>query len=204
MEKETLTTVGGVILLGVSYGLTLSYIINKDIGTLSAENILPFGMNLAVLIYIAYGLFSVSRLSLGVRVAILLFFVFLTTYEMYLMSQKPTTWYGIPIAGIVTTVGALVRLYLIISMHCDLPTSMFVTLAKQVVEPSKVTVEPRVERLPEAKPVAPFDRVNQLLSDALKKDNSKLTPEEIVEQKNKLRALYGLEPKVAMSGGRRR
>lgn len=201
MDKETLTTVGGVILLGVSYGLTLSYIVNKDVGTVSAENILPFGMNLVVLVYIAYGLFNVSKLSTPVKIVILMFFIFLTTYEMYVMSQKPTTWYGIPIAGIATTLGAFVRLYLIISMHCDLPTSMFVTLAKRVVEPGKAAVEPRVF---EAKPVAPFDRVNQLLSDALKKDNSKLTPEEIVEQKNKLRALYGLDPRVAMAGGRRR
>jgi hypothetical protein len=88
-------------------------------------------------------------------------------------------------------------------MHCDLPKSLLVQMAKNVFDTPRVETRP-AEPKPDVKPVGPaFDRVSQILSDALKRDNTKLTPEEIVEQKNKLRNLYGLEPKVAMTGGRR-
>lgn len=199
IEDETWITVVGVILLGISTSLSISYIMDKNIGTMSTTASVPFVFNTVVMLYIMYGLISVSRLSLKIKVVIISVFFFLFTAELYFMTTKPETFYSIPVALAITGGASLLRLYLIISMHCDLPKSLLVQLAKNVFDtPTRVDVKPDV------KPAGPaFDRVSQILSDALKRDNTKLTPEELLEQKNKLRNLYGLEPKVAMTGGRR-
>ena len=206
MEDETWITVAGVILLGISTSLSISYILDKNIGTMSTTASVPFVFNTVVMLYIMYGLVSVSRLSLKIKVVIISLFFFLFTAELYFMTTKPETFYGIPVALGITGGASLLRLYLIISMHCDLPKSLLVQMAKNVFDTpraeTRVDVRPDVK--PDVKPAGPaFDRVSQILSDALKRDNTKLTPEELLEQKNKLRNLYGLEPKVAMTGGRR-
>lgn len=202
MEDETWITVVGVILLGISTSLSISYILDKNIGTMSTTASVPFVFNTVVMLYIMYGLVSVSRLSLKIKVVIISLFFFLFTAELYFMTTKPETFYGIPVALGITGAASLFRLYLIISMHCDLPKSLLVQMAKNVFDTPRA--ETRVDIKPDVKPAGPaFDRVSQILSDALKRDNTKLTPEELLEQKNKLRNLYGLEPKVAMTGGRR-
>ena len=83
IEKDTMVTVVGVILLAISYGLSSWYILEKPVETgkpilgVITGSAIPFGMNMAVLIYIAFGLFSVSKLSTAVKVVIILLFTFI-------------------------------------------------------------------------------------------------------------------------------
>ena len=104
-----------------------------------------------------------------------------TNKDMQIVSQT----------GIV--VGAVLRLYFLIALNSDLGQSFMVLTAKKLVQDAPKQVD---------KVTGPsFNRVIELLSDALKK--TELTPEEIQEQKNKLRVLYNMPPKgVALTGGR--
>jgi hypothetical protein len=195
IEKETMLTVFGVILLGFSYGLSSSYIYkeNADMITGSA---LPFSMNMAVLVYIAFGLFSVSKLSETLKVAIIVFFVLMSYIELSIMYDKPSTWYGIPSAWFAVTIATLIRLYFIISLHCDLTKTLFVYVARSIVEPSKAV-------LPTTDVVQPnWDKAFSTFEFALRK--SELSSDEKIEQINKFRAAWGKQPKdVSLKGGKR-
>lgn len=196
IEQETMLTVLGVILLGISYGLSSSYISSESADWKITGLALPFGMNMAVMLYIAYGLFSVSKLSDQVKVIILLGFVVISYIELSFMYEKPSTWYGINTALAVVTASTLVRLYFIISLHCDLTKSIFVLAARSIVEPAKAIIaEPKIE--------PNWDKAFSTFESALRK--TPLSPDERLEQINKFRAAWGKPPKdVVLTGGRRR
>jgi len=191
IEKDVMLTTVGVVLLAVSYGISLSYI---DSGESRFGYTLPFGMNVAVMIYISYGLFTVSKLASEVKLAILIAFVLLYTFEMTIMYEKPTSWYGVPTSKIFVTIGTLLRLYLIISLHNDLPKTFFVTAAKAVVEPAKI-FEPR--------PEGNWDKAYGVFENTMKKIPD-LSPDDKLELINRFRAARGQPPKdVVLKGGRR-
>jgi len=197
IEKETMLTVFGVILLAMSYGLSSSYILKQDASQL-VGSALPFVMNMAVMLYISYGLFSVSKLSDRVKVFIILGFVLLSYIELAIMYDKPSSSYGVPTAWIVMTISTFVRLYFIISLHCDLPKSFFVMAAKSIVEPGKV-----VSAVSEIKVEPSCDKAFQTFDSALNK--TQLTAEEKSIERNKFRAAWGKPPKeVVLTGGKRR
>jgi hypothetical protein len=196
IEQETMLTVFGVILLGISYGLSSSYISSGSPDWKITGSALPFGMNMAVMLYIAYGLFSVSKLSDQVKVIILLGFVIMSYIEVSFMYEKPSTWYGINTAWAVVTASTLVRLYFIISLHCDLTKSIFVLAARSMVEPAKAAII-------EVRPEPNWDKAFSTFESALRK--TPLTADERLEQINKFRAAWGKPPKdVVLTGGRRR
>ena len=198
IEKETMLTVFGVIMLGISYGLSSSYIF-KENAEMITGSALPFSMNMAVMIYIAFGLFSVSKLSESVKVTIIVFFILISYIELSIMYDKPSTWYGIPSAWFVVTAATLVRLYFIISLHCDLTKSIFVLAARTIVEPAKavIDIKPAVDS---AQPN--WDKAFNTFEFALRKAD--LTPDEKIEQINKFRAAWGKPPKdVSLKGGKR-
>ena len=198
IEQETMLTVVGVILLGISYGLSSSYISSGSPSWKITGSALPFGMNMAVMLYIAYGLFSVSKLSERVKVIILLMFIVVSYIEISYMYEKPTSWYGINVAWAVVTMSTLVRLYFIISLHCDLTKSIFVVAARSIVEPTKIAAV-----VAESKSEPNWDKSYSTFEAALRK--TQLTPDEKLEQINKFRAAWGKPPKdVVMTGGRRR
>jgi len=198
IEKETMLTVFGVILLAISYGLSSAYILNKGIEAPAVGSGLPFAMNMVVLVYIAYGLFSVSKLSDKVKLIIILGFILISYFEIAMMYEKPVSWYGEPAAWILVTFSTLVRLYFIISLHCDLTKSLFVVVARSIVEPGKV-----VAAISETKAEPNWDKAFNTFDAALKK--TQLSPEEKMEQINKFRAAWGKPPKeVVLSGGKRR
>jgi hypothetical protein len=200
IEQETMLTVFGVILLGISYGLTSSYILDRGADWNIFGSGVPFGMNMAVMIYIAYGLFSVSKLSDKVKVTILLGFIIVSYIELSIMYDKPSTWYGINTAWAVATASALVRLYFIISLHCDLTKSIFVLAARSIVEPAKVAAAAAVA---ETKAEPNWDKAYTTFEAALRKNQ--LSPDEKLEQINKFRAAWGKPPKeVVLTGGKRR
>jgi len=190
IEKDVMLTTAGVILLAISYGISLSYI---DSGESRFGYTLPFGMNIAVMIYISYGLFTVSKLSSEIKIAILIAFVLLYTFEMTIMYEKPTSWYGVPTSKIFVTLGTLLRLYLIISLHNDLPKTFFVTAAKAVVDPVKV----------EQRPEGNWDKAYGVFENTMRKIPD-LSPDEKLELINRFRAARGQPPKdVVLKGGRR-
>jgi hypothetical protein len=198
IEQETMLTVFGVILLGMSYGLSSSYISNGNADWKITGSALPFGMNMAVMLYIAYGLFSVSKLSDTVKVVILLGFVILSYIEITFMYEKPSTWYGINTAWAIVTASTLIRLYFIISLHCDLTKSIFVLAARSMVEPAKVATV-----VADTKVEPSWDKAFSTFESALRK--TQLTADERLEQINKFRAAWGKPPKdVVLTGGRRR
>jgi hypothetical protein len=197
IEQETMLTVFGVILLGISYGLSSSYISNGSPDWKLTGSALPFGMNMAVMLYIAYGLFSVSKLSDQVKVIILLGFVVISYIEISFMYEKPTSWYGINTAWAVVTASTLVRLYFIISLHCDLTKSIFVLAARSIVEPSKISAV-----ISESRPEPNWDKAFSTFESALRK--TPLSSDERLEQINKFRAAWGKPPKdVVLTGGKR-
>jgi hypothetical protein len=198
IEQETMLTVFGVILLGISYGLSSSYISSGSPDWKITGSALPFGMNMAVMIYIAYGLFSVSKLSEKVKVIILLGFVIVSYIEINYMYDKPTSWYGINTAWAIVTASTLVRLYFIISLHCDLTKSIFVLAAKSIVEPAKIAAV-----VADVKMEPNWDKAFSTFEAALRK--TQLNSDEKLEQINKFRAAGGKPPKdVVLTGGKRR
>lgn len=198
IEKETMLTVFGVIMLGISYGLSSSYIF-KENAEMITGSALPFSMNMAVMIYIAFGLFSVSKLSESVKVTIIVFFIIMSYVELSIMYDKPSSWYGVSSAWIAVTAATLIRLYFIISLHCDLTKSIFVLAARSIVEPAKavIDIKPAVDS---AQPN--WDKAFNTFEFALRKAD--LTPDEKIEQINKFRAAWGKPPKdVSLKGGKR-
>ena len=198
IEKETMLTVVGVIMLGISYGLSSSYIF-KENAEMITGSALPFSMNMAVMVYIAFGLFSVSKLSESVKVTIIVFFIIMSYVELSIMYDKPSSWYGVSSAWIAVSVASLIRLYFIISLHCDLTKSIFVLAARSIVEPAKavIDIKPVVDS---AQPN--WDKAYNTFDYALRK--SDLTPDEKIEQTNKFRAAWGKPPKeVSLKGGKR-
>jgi hypothetical protein len=201
IEQETMLTVFGVILLGVSYGLSSAYITNRGADWKITGSALPFGMNLAVMVYIAYGLFSVSKLSDKIKVIILAGFIVVSYIEVWFMYDKPSTWYGINTAWAVMTASTLIRLYFIISLHCDLTKSIFVLAARSIAEPSKAVASVASSAEPRSEPN--WDKAFSTFEAALRK--AQLSPDEKLEQVNKFRAAWGKPPKdVVMTGGKRR
>ena len=200
IEKETMLTVFGVILLGLSYGLSSSYIF-KENAEMITGSALPFSMNMAVMIYIAFGLFSVSKLSESVKVTIIVFFIIMSYIELSIMYDKPSSWYGVSSAWIAVTAATLIRLYFIISLHCDLTKSIFVLAARSIVEPAKVAldIKPAVADVGQAN----WDKASSIFENALRKIPD-LSADEKIEQINKFRAARGLPPKdVSLKGGKR-
>jgi len=204
IEKDTMVTVIGVILLAISYGLSSWYILEKPVETgqpllgVVTGSAVPFGMNMAVLVYIAVGLFSVSKLSSSVKVTIILLFISISYVEIYLMYEKPQSSYGIPFSWFVVTGATLARLYFIISLHCDLTKTFFVYVAQSIVEPTKA-----VAVVADSKSEPNWDKAYSTFDSALRK--TQLTPDEKLEQINKFRAAWGKPPKdVVMTGGKRR
>jgi hypothetical protein len=205
IEQETILTVFGIILLGISYGLSSAYISNGSPDWRVAGSVLPFGMNLAVMLYIAYGLFSVSKLSDKVKVFIMLGFIVVSYIELSIMYDRPSTWYGINTTWLIVTASTLLRLYFIISLHCDLTKSIFVIAAKSIVEPGKSlsSMAASAESKSESKPEPNWDKAFSTFESALRK--TQLSPDEKMEQINKFRAAWGKPPKeVVIAGGKRR
>uniref|UniRef100_A0A6C0F9B5 Uncharacterized protein n=1 Tax=viral metagenome TaxID=1070528 RepID=A0A6C0F9B5_9ZZZZ len=199
IEKDTMVTVFGVILLAISYGLSSSYILKQDADWKIAGSAVPFGMNMIVLLYIAFGLFSVSKLSTAVKVVIILIFITLSYVEIYFMYEKPATRYGIPFSWFVVTASTIARLYFIVSLHCDLTKTFFVYVAQSIVEPNKAVFP--AAALDVVQPN--WDKAYSTFESALRK--TQLSPDERLEQINKFRAAWGKPPKdVVMTGGRRR
>jgi hypothetical protein len=204
IEKDTMVTVVGVILLAISYGLSSWYILEKPVesgkpilGVITGSAI-PFGMNMAVLIYIAFGLFSVSKLSTAVKVVIILLFTFISYVEIYFMYEKPESQYGVPLSWFIVTASTIARLYFIISLHCDLTKTFFVYVAQSIVEPNKAVFP--TAALDVVQPN--WDKAYSTFESALRK--TQLTPDEKLEQINRFRAAWGKAPKdVVMTGGKR-
>jgi hypothetical protein len=199
IEEDTLFTVLGVILIGISYGLNSSYISQTE-GSRLFGSVIPYSLNMIVMVYISYGLFNVSKLSDKVKVTILILFILISYIEISVIYQKPESWYGISSVWISTTVASLIRLYFIISLHCDLTKSLFVYVARTIVEPSKAVL-PAPAGEPKQEPN--WQKAWDTFEGILKK--TELTKEEKMEQTNKFRAAWGKTLKeVVLTGGKQR
>jgi hypothetical protein len=195
IEQETLVTVLGVILLGTSWGLSSSYILSENPTSKLTGSYLPFFMNMIVMAYIAYGLFD-SKISVNLKVGILFFFILLSYIELDYMYNKPSTYYGVPGAIVAVTVSTLFRLYFIISMNCNFTKSLFIQVAKSIIEPGKTNPQ-IVEEIP-----PDWNKAWTSFEATLKKAD--LTPDEKLEQINKFRAAWGKPPReVVLKGGKR-
>jgi hypothetical protein len=193
IQSETMLTVFGVILLGLSWGLSTSYILSEDPTSKLLGAYLPFLMNMAVMSYISYGLFDASKVSSNVKLGILFLFILLSFIELHFLYDKPSTFYGVPVALGVVTMANLFRLYFIVSMNCDFAKSLFVITAASIIEPSKVQEPTNAPN---------WDKAYSTFEQTLKKTS--LTDDERLEQINKFRAAWGKMPKdVVLKGGRR-
>lgn len=192
---NTGVTIVGVVMLGISSVLNWEYTTKVD--TSEYQQIVPTILNLVVTIYIIYAFTAVSVVPFLLKLVVVILLIGLSYLDINNAYKKPTTKDMQIVSQTGIVIGAVLRLYFLIALNSDLGQSFMVLTAKKLVQDAPKQVEKaRVEATG-----PPFNRVVELLSDALKK--TELTPEEIQEQKNKLRVLYNMPPKgVALTGGR--
>jgi len=209
IEKDTLLTVFGVILLSFSYGFSSSYLWGNTLESRALGSWVPFALNGAVLIYIVAGLVNITRISGSVRALFITLLVIMALIEVSYMYEKPQTAGATNVAWLLVTSFTLLRLYMIISLHCDFPKSILAKMASDVVSttglPTKVaSAGPKAQdMLAESKPEPDWNRAFGAFENALRKAD--YTPDEKLEQINKFRAAWGKAPKdVVLKGGRKR
>lgn len=205
IEKDTLLTVFGVILLSFSYGFSSSYLWGNTLESRILGSWIPFALNGAVLVYIVAGLVNVTRISGSVRALFITLLVIMALIEVSYMYEKPQTTGATNVAWLLVTSFTMLRLYMIISLHCDFPKSLLAKMAESVVLPSKTSsVAPKaLDTLVEPKVEPDWNRAFGAFESALRK--AEYTPDEKLEQINKFRAAWGKPPKdVVLKGGRRR
>ena len=209
IEKDTLLTVFGVILLSFSYGFSSAYLWGNTLESRVLGSWIPFALNGAVLVYIVAGLVNVTKISGSVRALFITLLVIMALIEVSYMYEKPQTTGAINVAWLLVTSFTLLRLYMIISLHCDFPKSVLAKMASDVVSSTKVaTVIPKVQdTLVETKSEPDWNRAFGVLDNALRKAEAEklITADEKLEQINKFRAAWGKPPKeVVLKGGRKR
>jgi hypothetical protein len=209
IEKDTLLTVFGVILLSFSYGFSSSYLWGNTLESRVIGSWIPFALNGAVLVYIVAGLVNVTKISGSVRALFITLLVLMALIEVSYMYEKPQTTGAINVAWLLVTSFTLLRLYMIISLHCDFPKSVLAKMASDVVSSTKVaSVLPKAQDiLVEPKPEPDWNRAFGVLDNALRKAEAEklITADEKLEQINKFRAAWGKPPKdVVLKGGRKR
>lgn len=209
IEKDTLLTVFGVILLSFSYGFSSAYLWGNTLESRVLGSWIPFALNGAVLIYIVAGLVNITRISGSVRALFITLLVIMALIEVSYMYEKPQTAGATNVAWLLVTSFTLLRLYMIISLHCDFPKSLLAKMASDVVSttglPTKVpSAGPKAQdTLAEPKPEPDWNRAFGAFENALRKAD--YTPDEKLEQINKFRAAWGKAPKdVVLKGGRKR
>lgn len=208
IEKDTLLTVFGIILLSFSYGFSSSYLWGRTLESRVLGSWIPFALNGAVLIYIVAGLVNVTRISGSVRALFITLLVIMALIEVSYMYEKPQTTGATNVAWLLVTSFTLLRLYMIISLHCDFPKSLMARMASDVVSstglPTKVSAAPKAQdTLAEPKIEPDWNRAFGAFENALRK--AEYTPDEKLEQINKFRAAWGKPPKeVVLKGGRKR
>jgi len=208
IEKDTLLTVFGIILLSFSYGFSSSYLWGNTLESRVLGSWIPFALNGAVLIYIVAGLVNVTRISGGVRALFITLLITMALIEVSYMYEKPQTAGATNVAWLLVTSFTLLRLYMIISLHCDFPKSLMAKMASDVVSstglPTKVSAAPKAQdTLLEPRPEPDWNRAFGAFENALRK--GEYTPDERLEQINKFRAAWGKPPKdLVLKGGRKR
>lgn len=206
IEKDALLTVFGVILLSFSYGFSSSYLWGNTLESRVLGSWIPFALNGAVLIYIVAGLVNVTRISGSVRALFITLLVIMALIEVSYMYEKPQTTGATNVAWLLVTSFTLLRLYMIISLHCDFPKSLLAKMASDVVSSTGLPtrVPPKAQdTLAEPKPEPDWNRAFGAFENALRK--AEYTPDEKLEQINKFRAAWGKPPKeVVLKGGRKR
>jgi hypothetical protein len=195
IEKETMYTVIGVVLLGVTYGFNVSYVMTPESGFGSA---FPIAFNLVLLVYVMYGLRSVNKLPFYVEAIIVSMMIFLLFAEGYLMTEKPYINYTYGPQSVIglLTLAAIFRLYFLVSLNCDFAKSYFVQVVKQIAD------QPRASVVVPVSDQVNLDRAYTYFDNILRKSN--LSDDEKLEAKNKFKLSIGRVPKdVVMTGGKR-
>jgi hypothetical protein len=213
IEKDTLLTVFGVILLSFSYGFSSAYLWGNTLESRVLGSWIPFALNGAVMVYIVAGLVNVTKISGSVRALFITLLVIMALIEVSYMYEKPQTTGAINVAWLLVTSFTLLRLYMIVSLHCDFPKSVLAKMASDVVSstglPTRVSsAAPKVQdTLVETKSEPDWNRAFGVLDNALRKAEAEklITADEKLEQINKFRAAWGKPPKeVVLKGGRKR
>ena len=201
-QSENLLTVLGVIFLSIAYGFNLSYVHQKEAGSVITDKIIPLGLNIAISLFVAFGLLIQPTIHSLVKLFFIVCLVALVYAEIYYVTKKPTSKVEIPFAYIVLTLGAFIKLYLLISLHCGVSSELSKTVLsilqrkpqpqakpQQRIEPR---VEPRVEPKSEPKDdrsPTDYGNLNQKLINELKADTSKSREQKLLEI-NKLRGQH--------------
>jgi hypothetical protein len=193
-QSENLLTVLGVIFLSVAYGFNMSYVSQKQSGSVITDKIVPLGLNIAISLFLSFGLLIQPSIDSKVKLLFIIFLVALVYAEIYYVSAKPTTKVGIPVAYMVLTFGAFIKLYLLIALHCGVSSELsktVLTILQQKATPKLVQarIEPRVEVKAEDRSPTDYGNLNQKLVNELKVDTSK-SREQKLSELNKLRAQY--------------
>jgi hypothetical protein len=203
--EENILTVVGVIALGISYSLTDSFIKQSEEGNILNTTI-PFGLSFgsAILIMWAIAASGMTFNMKGVMVTILIAIIIL---EFWFFLKKPTTWYGVSSARVVTFLGSLFKLWILVSVHCGITTGISGTtyrnikslfgkdVAAVVTQVKRDVPEPRPDQ-----PVADWNKATAALDLLSRKAGDVVTKEDKDAAYAKMREAFGKPPKV---GGRR-
>ena len=191
VQWNTLATIIGVIMLAVSSVLNWQYV--SEPLTTEAQQVTPTILNLLVTFYIVYAFTAIKVVPLLVKAVIVIILIGLSYLDIEAAYRKPGTKDMVILSQTAIILGAILRLYFLVALNSDLGKSFMVITAREITQEAPKQVDKVAG--------PPFNRVIELLNDVLKK--TELTPEEIQEQKNKLRMLYNMPPKgVALTGGR--
>jgi hypothetical protein len=197
-QSENLLTVLGVIFLSVAYGFNMSYVSQKQNGSIITDKIIPLGLNIAISLFLAFGLLIQPAIDSKVKLLFIIFLVVLVYAEIYYVTKKPSSKVGIPVAYMVLTFGAFIKLYLLIALHCGVSSELSKTIltilqqkaTSKVAQPrAEPRIEPRVEARVEERTATDYGNLNQKLVNELKVDTSKSREQKLVEL-NKLRAQF--------------
>jgi len=192
--KSELFTVFGVVVLGLSHGISQAYLSSSQTGTSRILNVwLPVITNFLLTIFLLWGI-TMSKMSQSRTLLIIAILTLLSFFEVYYMLFKPDNW--VFLGQIVLFVSSIFKLYVLVTLHCDVTSSKssdFFTKflnklqQKSTSEPREREREPR-EREPrerEPREVQEYDpaKATGLFNDALRK--SPLSSEEKEEVKEK-------------------
>jgi hypothetical protein len=195
---EEIFTVMGVLILGLSHGISQVYLNQAETNTNVAFQlynvVLPVGLNFALSVFILWGIGMSQKLN-DSKLFLIAIILILTCFELYFIIIKPQGW--IYAGKLLLFTSSLVKLYALITLHCEISAAksknvvgkLFTKISRP--EPQRereaqreAPREPQREREPQ--PDADISKAIGIFNEALRR--SPLTTEEREEVKEKFLA----------------
>lgn len=195
---EEFFTVLGVLILGLSHGISQIYLNQAESDTSVSSQVynvvLPVGLNFALSVFILWGIGSSQKLD-DSKLLLIAIILILTCFEFYFIIIKPQGW--VYVGKLLLFTSSLVKLYALITLHCEVSSgkskNVLSKIFTKVTKPQpqreaqpqrEIQRETQREREPQSEP--DISKATSIFNEALRR--SSLTPEEREEVKDKFLA----------------